>query len=60
MNIVEQNINQVSKLFEQHNVGNMYLFESVLTDNFSSTSRLAPLSLSPYVLFVNSFQCTAK
>jgi len=40
MNIVEQNINQVSKLFEQHNVDNMYLFGSVLTDNFSSTSDI--------------------
>jgi len=40
MNIVEQNINQVSKLLKQHNVDNMYLFGSVLTDNFSPTSDI--------------------
>lgn len=38
MNIVEQNIGQVSKLFKQHNVQNMYLFGSVLTNDFSSVS----------------------
>ena len=40
MNIVEQNIYQVSKLLEQYNVDNMYLFGSVLTDNFSPTSDI--------------------
>jgi len=40
MNIVEQNINQVFKLLEQYNVDNMYLFGSVLTDNFSPTSDI--------------------
>ena len=40
MNIVEQNINQVSKLLKQHKVDNMYLFGSVLTDNFSPTSDI--------------------
>jgi len=40
MNIVEQNMNQVSKLLKRHNVDNMYLFGSVLTDNFSSTSDI--------------------
>jgi predicted nucleotidyltransferase len=40
MNIVEQNINQISRLFEQYNVENIYLFGSVLTDNFSSESDI--------------------
>ena len=40
MNIVEQNIGQVSKLLEQHNVRNMYLFGSVLTDDFSQASDI--------------------
>ena len=40
MNIVEQNINQVSELLEKYNVDNMYLFGSVLTDNFSPTSDI--------------------
>ena len=40
MNIVEQNINQVSKLLKQYNVNSMYLFGSVLTDNFSSASDI--------------------
>ena len=38
--IVEQNINQVTKLLKQYNVENMYLFGSVLTDNFSPTSDI--------------------
>jgi predicted nucleotidyltransferase len=40
MNVVEQNMNQVSKLLEQHHVDNMYLFGSVLTDNFLPTSDI--------------------
>ena len=40
MNIVEQNMNQVSKLLEQHKVDSMYLFGSVLTKNFTSTSDI--------------------
>jgi len=40
MNIVEQNMSQVSKLLEQHNVDNIYLFGSVLTCNFSPTSDI--------------------
>jgi predicted nucleotidyltransferase len=40
MNIVEQNMSQVSKLLEQHNVDNIYLFGSVLTENFSPTSDI--------------------
>jgi len=40
MNIVEQNIDQVSKLLEQYNVDNMYLFGSVLTNDFSPTSDI--------------------
>jgi predicted nucleotidyltransferase len=38
MNIVEQNLSSVSKLCKLHNVKNMYLFGSVLTENFSSNS----------------------
>jgi len=40
MNVVEQNMNQVSKLLEQHKVDSMYLFGSVLTDNFTPTSDI--------------------
>ena len=40
MNIVEQNINQVSKLLEQHKVDNTYLFGSVLTEDFTQTSDI--------------------
>ena len=40
MNIVEQNMNQVSRLLEQHKVDNMYIFGSVLTDNFTLTSDI--------------------
>ena len=40
MNVVEQNINQVSGLLEQHKVENMYLFGSVLTENFTLTSDI--------------------
>ena len=40
MNVVERNINQVSKLLEQHKVDNMYLFGSVLTENFTLTSDI--------------------
>ena len=38
MNIVEQNISSVSELCKLHKVKNMYLFGSVLTENFSSYS----------------------
>jgi len=38
MNIVEQNIDFVSELCRQHNVKNMYLFGSVLTDKFAPES----------------------
>ena len=40
MNLVEQNIDKVSKLLEQHNVENMYIFGSVLTENFTQTSDI--------------------
>jgi predicted nucleotidyltransferase len=55
MNIVEQNINHVSKLFEQHNVDNAYLFGSVLTDNFSSTSDIDFLVNFGHVKLENYF-----
>lgn len=38
MNIVEENIVQIRALLEQHHVDNIYLFGSVLTEKFSSTS----------------------
>jgi predicted nucleotidyltransferase len=38
MNIVEQNIATVTALCQQHHVRTMYLFGSVLTDNFSPSS----------------------
>jgi len=40
MNVVERNMNQVSKLLEHHKVDNMYLFGSVLTENFALTSDI--------------------
>ena len=40
MNVVEQNMNQVSRLLEQYKVENMYLFGSVLTENFTLTSDI--------------------
>jgi predicted nucleotidyltransferase len=40
MNIVEQNITTVSDLCKQHKVENMYLFGSILTNNFSSESDI--------------------
>jgi len=38
MNIVEQNILSVFELCKLHNVKNMYLFGSILTEKFSSDS----------------------
>jgi len=40
MNIVERNIATVSDLCKQHKVKNMYLFGSVLTNQFSSKSDI--------------------
>jgi len=40
MSIVEKNIDQISKLFKQYKVNTMYLFGSVLTNNFSSASDI--------------------
>ncbi|GHV51632.1 hypothetical protein FACS1894181_13760 [Bacteroidia bacterium] len=40
MNIVEQQIETVSELCQQHHVANMYLFGSVLTENFSPESDI--------------------
>jgi len=38
MNIVEQNMGTVAELCRRHNVRNMYLFGSILTDEFSPAS----------------------
>ena len=38
MNIVEKNLSNVSELCKLHNVKDMYLFGSVLTEQFSSDS----------------------
>jgi len=38
MNIVERNLTSVSELCKLHKVKNMYLFGSVLTENFSPNS----------------------
>ena len=38
MNIVEQNISDVFELCKLHHVKNMYVFGSILTENFSSDS----------------------
>ena len=40
MNIVEENINAISKFCLQHNVENMYVFGSILTRNFSHNSDI--------------------
>jgi len=40
MNIVEQNINAVSQFCRQHQVENMYVFGSVLTNDFTSASDI--------------------
>jgi len=40
MNIVEQNINDVSQFCRQHHVEKMYVFGSVLTKDFSSASDI--------------------
>ena len=40
MNVVERNMNQVSKLLEQHKVDNMYLFGSVLTEKTYNSFKL--------------------
>jgi predicted nucleotidyltransferase len=40
VNIVEQNIVSVSELCRQHKVKNMYLFGSVLTNQFSPESDI--------------------
>ena len=40
MNIVEQNILSVFNLCKLHHVKNMYLFGSILTENFSSDSDI--------------------
>jgi len=40
MNIVEQNINMVSQFCRKHCVEKMYMFGSVLTKDFSSTSDI--------------------
>ena len=38
MNVVEQNLSSVFEICRVHNVKNMYLFGSILTENFSSDS----------------------
>jgi len=40
MNVVEQNINTVSQFCKKHYVEKMYMFGSVLTKDFSSTSDI--------------------
>ncbi|GHT20217.1 nucleotidyltransferase [Bacteroidia bacterium] len=40
MNIVEKNIATVSELCKQHNVDNLYLFGSALTERFSPSSDI--------------------
>jgi len=40
MNIVEQNINEVSQFCRKHFVENMYVFGSVLTKDFSPASDI--------------------
>ena len=40
MNIVEQNIHAVSQFCKQHQVENMYVFGSVLTNDFSPASDI--------------------
>ena len=38
MNLIEQNINRISKLCESHKVRRLYVFGSVLTNGFSDKS----------------------
>jgi len=38
MNVVEQNLSRVFEICRVHHVKNMYLFGSILTENFSSDS----------------------
>jgi len=38
MNVVEQNLSSVFEICRVHHVKNMYLFGSILTENFSSDS----------------------
>ena len=40
MNIVEQNIKEVSLFCKQHKIENMYVFGSILTNDFSSASDI--------------------
>ena len=38
MNLVEQNINSIIQLCQKHRVDSLFLFGSILTDKFGSTS----------------------
>lgn len=40
MNIVEQNIKKLNELFENHNVKELYVFGSILTENFNEKSDI--------------------
>jgi len=40
MNLINQNINQLSRLCNQHKVEHMYLFGSATTNNFSDKSDI--------------------
>jgi predicted nucleotidyltransferase len=64
MNIVEQNIPSVSELCKQYNVKNMYLFGSVLTDNFTPASDIDLLvnfgNVSLYHYFDNYMELKDK
>jgi uncharacterized protein len=40
MNIVERNIDRLIELCKNHKVGELYIFGSILTDNFSDKSDI--------------------
>lgn len=40
MNIVERNIDHLIELCKNHNVGELYIFGSILTDKFSNKSDI--------------------
>ena len=40
MNLIDQNINSISKLCESHKVNHLYAFGSVLTNKFSEKSDI--------------------
>ncbi|WP_235299726.1 nucleotidyltransferase family protein [Portibacter marinus] len=40
MKIINENIDKITELCQQHNVSQLYVFGSILTPNFSSTSDI--------------------